>query len=177
MFELIKWSIFILVSIGILVFSWKSLEEVYSPGFFRFFVFEGIMCLILVNIDYWFTDPFSFLQIVSWILLGGSLTMAIHGFYMLSIAGKPEGNLENTSIMVKVGAYKYIRHPLYCSLLLLALGTFFKQISVVSSFILFVIIVFLIITAKVEEHKNKARFGTEYSIYSKMTRMFIPFVF
>jgi protein-S-isoprenylcysteine O-methyltransferase Ste14 len=177
MIEVIKWSIFILVSIGILVFFWKSLERVYSHGFFRFFVFEAIMCLILVNSDYWFTEPFSSLQIVSWILLCGSLAMAIHGFYMLRITGKPKGNFENTSIIVKVGAYKYIRHPLYCSLLLLALGTFFKQISIISLFILFITIVFLIVTAKVEEHENIERFGTEYSIYAKLTKMFIPFVF
>lgn len=177
MLEVIKWSIFILVSIGIIVFNWESLERIYCRGFFRFFVFEAIMGLILVNIDYWFSDPFSFLQIVSWILLCGSFAMAIHGFYLLGIIGKPKRNFESTSVIIRAGAYKYVRHPLYCSLLLLALGTFFKQISVISSIILIIAIVFLIVTAKVEEHENMERFGTEYSIYLKLTRMFIPFVF
>jgi protein-S-isoprenylcysteine O-methyltransferase Ste14 len=177
MIELMKWSIFMLFSIGLITFSWKSLEQVFSHGFFRFFVFEAIAGLILVNSEFWLTDPFSPLQIVSWILLCGALAMAIHGFYLLRTAGKPKGNLENTSVMVKVGAYKYIRHPLYFALLLLALGTLFKQISVVSLFIVCVAIAFLIITAKVEERENTKKFGTEYSIYSKTTRMFIPFVF
>ncbi len=173
MIELIKWSIFMLFSIGLIAFSWKSLEQVFSHGFFRFFVFEAIVGLILVNSEYWFTDPFSLLQIVSWIFLCSALAMAIHGFYLRRITG----SFENTSMMVKPGAYKYIRHPLYCALLLLALGTLFKQISVVSLFIVAVAIVFLIITAKVEENENKERFGIQYSIYSKTTRMFIPFVF
>jgi protein-S-isoprenylcysteine O-methyltransferase Ste14 len=175
--ELIKGSIFILLSIGLLVFSWRSLERVYSHGFFRFLAFEAILSLILINIDYWFTDPFSLLQVVSWIFLCSSIAMAAHGFYLLKIFGKPRGDIENTSVLVEVGAYKYIRHPLYCSLLLLALGTFFKGISVISFIIIVVTIILIFITAKVEEHENVDGFGTEYSNYAKSTKMFIPFIF
>ena len=177
MIEIIKLSIFVLVSIGIIVFSWDSLQRVHNHGFFRFFVFEAILALILFNANYWFEDPFSPLQIASWIFLCGAIVMAIHGFYLLRKVGKPQGDIEHTSVIVKAGAYKYIRHPLYCSLLLLALGVFLKQVSIVSGAIFVVALVFLVITARVEEHENKERFGPEYSIYSRLTRMFVPFVF
>jgi protein-S-isoprenylcysteine O-methyltransferase Ste14 len=177
MIEIIKLSIFVLVSIGIIVFSWDSLQRIRNHGFFRFFVFEAILALILFNANYWFEDPFSPLQIVSWVLLCGAIAMALHGFYLLKKTGKPQGNIENTSVIVKVGAYKYIRHPLYCSLLLLALGAFFKQVSLISGIILVIALVFLFITARVEEHENIERFGTGYGNYLKLTRMFVPFVF
>ena len=159
MTELIKWSIFILFSIGIIVFFWKSLEQVYSHGFFRFLAFEAIMGLLVVNSSYWLTDPFSYLQIGSWILLGGALITAIYGLYLLRITGKTMLPIDNTSLMSKVSVYKYFRHPFYWALLLLALGTFLKQISILSISILVVAIVFLVITVKVEEQEIKRNSG------------------
>jgi protein-S-isoprenylcysteine O-methyltransferase Ste14 len=37
--------------------------------------------------------------------------------------------IEKTTILVTTGAYRYIRHPLYSSLLFLAWGIFFKAPS------------------------------------------------
>src|SRR3989337_275306 len=51
-------------------------------------------------------------------------SIAAHGFYLLMVIGKPEGHFENTTAIVMLGAYKYIRHPLYASLILFAWGTF-----------------------------------------------------
>jgi len=177
MIELIKWSIFMFLSIGLIAFCWKSMEQIFSHGFFRFFVYEAILGLFLVNSDYWIIDPLAPLQIVSWVFLCGALIMAIHGFHLLRVVGKPTEDFDNASTTAKVGMYKYIRHPLYCSLLLLIFGLLLKQISAVSVFITIIALAFLIITTKVEENENKKKFGTEYDSYLKTTRMFIPFVF
>jgi hypothetical protein len=40
----------------------------------------------------------------SWLLLLLSLLLAVHGFYLLVVAGKPKGHIEDTSTLVKVGA-------------------------------------------------------------------------
>jgi hypothetical protein len=61
MFNLI---IFIVVSVGIVWVSRASLRDPHSHGFFRFFAFESILVLILLNLEHWFRDPFSPLQIV-----------------------------------------------------------------------------------------------------------------
>ena len=168
--------IFLVVSVGIILLSWKSLKSPRSHGFFRFFAFESILVLILLNAEHWFQEPFSTLQVISWLLLLSSLVMAVHGFYLLRMRGKPAGKIENTTILVKRGAYKYIRHPLYSSLLLLQWGVFLKYPSLFSAIAVFVASAFLVATAKVEEAENLHKFGAEYASYVKTTKMFIPFL-
>jgi len=171
-----KLIIFAIVSVGIVFLSRKSLRHLRSHGFFRFFVFESILALILFNIEHWFRNPFSVLQIVSWLLLLASLILVVHGFYMLKMVGRPKGGIENTTVLLKRGAYKYIRHPLYSSLLLLGWGVFLKDVSLVSITLVLVASVFLVATAKVEEKENLQKFGADYSGYMKKTKMFIPFI-
>ncbi len=126
---MLEFIIFGIMSAGIVFLSWKSLRRPHSHGFFRFFAFESILVLLLLNAKHWFREPFSVLQVVSWLLLLSSLAMAVHGFYLLRISGKPATGIENTTILVKRGVYKYIRHPLYSSLLLLTFGVFLKETS------------------------------------------------
>ena len=117
---MLKLIIFLIASAGTVFLTRRSLWKPRSHGFFRFFAFESILALILLNVGYWFHELFSTLQIVSWVLLLSSLFMAVHGFYLLHMTGRPKRGIEDTTILVKRGAYKYIRHPLYSSLLLLA---------------------------------------------------------
>lgn len=116
-------------------------------------------------------------QCVSWMLLTCSLGLAIHGFYLLQVIGRPQGNFENTTSLVVTGAYRFIRHPLYASLIFLTWGVFFKDLSVLGILLSIVASTFLFATAKAEESENTAKFGGAYEEYSKSTRMFIPYVF
>jgi protein-S-isoprenylcysteine O-methyltransferase Ste14 len=175
--DIFKVVIFAVVSVAIVFVSWTSLRNPRPYGFFRFFVFESILALILLNLEHWFSDPFSTLQIVSWLLLLSSLTLAVHGFYLLHVIGRPKSGIENTTTLVKQGAYKYIRHPLYSSLLLLGWGVFFKAPSLLSGILVMTTSAFLVATAKVEEAENLHRFGADYAGYKKTTKMFIPFLF
>lgn len=169
--------VFLLVSTAIVILSWSSLRNWGSHGFFRFFAFEGILALILLNLELWFSDPLSPLQIASWLLLLGSLILAVEGFWLLRRAGKPKGRLENTTRLVTTGVYRFIRHPLYGSLMLLGWGVFLKSPSLAEVGLAIVVSVFLALTAKAEERENLARFGNEYVEYMKRSWMFIPFVF
>ncbi|MCJ7622948.1 MAG: hypothetical protein MUO76_05565, partial [Anaerolineaceae bacterium] len=65
----IKIIVFVLASAGIIWVSRASLRDPRSHGFYRFFAWEAILILILLNIDHWFYEPFSIHQIVSWLLL------------------------------------------------------------------------------------------------------------
>jgi protein-S-isoprenylcysteine O-methyltransferase Ste14 len=174
---IIKLAILVVVSVGIFVVSWQFLRNPRSRGFYRFFVFESILILILLNMEHWFRDPFSVHQIVSWLLLLTSIVLAAHGFYLLHVIGRPKSGIEDTTTLVMVGAYKYIRHPLYGSLLFLAWGVFFKDVSLLGGILASVATAFLIVTAKMEEAENIQRFGIEYAAYMKSTKMFIPFLF
>ncbi len=173
---MLKLATFIIVSAGIVFFSRKSLCRVRSHGFFRLFAFESILALLLLNLEYWFYEPFSTLQIISWLLLFSSLILAVDGFYLLGTAGRPKRGIEETTVSVKRGAYKYIRHPLYSSLLLFGWGVFFKNPSLLSAVLVLVASGFLVATAKAEEAENLQKFGADYAGYMKITKMFIPFL-
>jgi len=174
---LVKLIIFAVANAGILFVSWKPLRNPRSHGFYRFFAFESILVLFLLNVEHWFRGPFSAFQIVSWLLLLSSLVLAVHGFYLLRVIGRPKSGIESTTTLVKVGAYKHIRHPLYSSLLFFAWGVFFKDPSLLGGILAVAATAFLAATAKVEEVENLQKFGAEYAAYMKTTRMFIPFLF
>jgi protein-S-isoprenylcysteine O-methyltransferase Ste14 len=84
---------------------------------------------------------------------------------------------ENTASLIKEGIYKYIRHPMYGSLLFLAIGAMLKDITLISVSLTVAVIIFLVLTAKIEEKENIKFFGSEYEDYIKKTKMFIPYIF
>jgi len=167
----------------ILWWSRKSLLHPSSHGFPRFFVFEAILVLVVLNAQHWFTHPLGIQQIVSWLLLIISIILVVWGVVLLhhhggsrpTTEGSPEFEWENTSRLVTTGIYHYIRHPMYSSLLFLAWGTFLKFVSLVTLLLTVVATIAIIITAKVEEVENIARFGEEYRNYMKKTWRFVPF--
>jgi protein-S-isoprenylcysteine O-methyltransferase Ste14 len=172
----IKAIVFAAASAAILAFSFSKLVLHRPHAFYRFFVFELVTLLVLLNIDYWFVEPFSAHQIISWILLFGSIPLVIESFRLLKAIGRPQGSFENTSKLVKVGLYKYIRHPMYGSLLVLTWGVMFKHPTWLTLGLAFACTGFLTATAKVEEKENVGAFGEEYAQYMKETKMFIPWV-
>ena len=172
-----KTVVFVVVSAGIAFLSGRSLRDPRAHGFHRFFAFEAMLGLILVNADRWFEDPFSARQGVSWALLLASLMLAGHGFHLLRVAGRPRGSIEDTTELVSRGAYRWIRHPLYGSLLLLAWGAFLKDVSVVSWGLALAASGFLVATARVEEAENLKKFGEPYAAYMRRTKMFLPRLF
>lgn len=164
-------------TILIIIFSWYySLREKRYHGIARFFSFESIFILLLLNLEGWFRDPFSTTQIFSWILLTASIYPGIAGFYLLHAKGNPEGrNLERTTVLVRTGIYRYIRHPLYCSLLLLGTGVMLKDPGLNQILLSLVNASAVFITALTEEKEMISKFGTEYKEYMTDTKMFIPF--
>lgn len=169
--------VFAVASGGLALLFRESLRDPRTHGFFRFFTFESILALLALNLPYWFRDPFSVMQIVSWVLLIGSLFLAIHGFYLLGVAGRPQGAIENTTTLVRRGAYRYIRHPLYSSLLLLGWGVFFKAPWLLTGLLALAASICLYATARAEEAENLQKFGADYAAYMKTTKRFIPFLF
>ncbi len=177
--------VFIAASIGFAWVSRASLRDFRSHGFYRFFAWEAILALVLLNLDYWFDAPFSLHQMISWPLLIISLFWAFQGFRLLGVVNKSAGqrsdpallDFEKTTDLVTVGAYRYIRHPLYSSLLFLAWGAFFKHPSWVGVPLALIATFFLTITARVEEAENIRFFGPTYQNYMKQTKLFIPFLF
>jgi protein-S-isoprenylcysteine O-methyltransferase Ste14 len=172
-----KLVIFLLATVIITYLSWPALRNPHLHGFYRFFAFETVILLVLLNLGTWFDDPFTLLHLLSWAALLASIILAIHGIYMLRAMGKPQGKIEDTTQLVTTGAYRYIRHPLYSSLLWVGVGAYLKSPSLVSTSLLIALVAFLIATARAEEQVNLGRFGASYAEYMKKTRMFVPYIF
>jgi protein-S-isoprenylcysteine O-methyltransferase Ste14 len=176
-FTYIQLLLFLLISL-LIVYSyrdWLQLRPLH--GLTRLLSLECILAMTLLSIPGWLVDSLSLIQIFSWFLLIASLGLALHGYRLLSLYGKPEVKLEvNHNLAVK-GFYKYVRHPLYTSLILFAAGVFLKAITFANSLLLLLGMLFLYWTAREEEMENLDRFGVEYARYLDASKMFLPFVF
>ena len=183
MFKLITFAV---ISAGLVYVSRASLRAPRSHGFYRFFAWEFIAALFVLNIDVWFLDPFSWHQLVSWVLLIVCLVPLVLGIRSLRAQGKPVAQrdtepqllaFEKTSTLVTTGIYRHIRHPLYSSLLLLAWGIFFKNPTGPGALLALLATLFLVATAKADEAECIRFFGPSYQAYMERTRMFVPIVF
>ena len=176
--------IFWFISVPIVLLSWRTLLLPGSHGFYRFFSWECIIWLFAFNYESWFKDPFSFLQILSWLLLFLSVYLVVAGLILLQKKGKPDGNrkedslypFEKTSVLIDSGIFKYIRHPLYSSLIFLTWGIFLKNPGFHLMFVAFISTAFLYLTARSDEKECLKFFGKEYEEYMKRSKMFIPFL-
>jgi protein-S-isoprenylcysteine O-methyltransferase Ste14 len=179
-----KWAIFAAASIVMLYLSRGSFRNPEAHGFPRFFAWESTLALVLVNSRSWFENPFSPLQIVSWFLLGLSLVLVSGGLYLLVVQGRPTRqrvdpalmDFEKTSRLVTTGVYRYIRHPLYGSIILLAWGAYLKDVTLISSGMAALATVTSIATARADEVECIRYFGQQYVEYMKGTKMFVPFL-
>lgn len=181
-----KLLVFGLSTIGLAYVSRASLLAPNSHGFFRFLNWEAILALGLLNVDVWFRDPFAWHQIISWVLLTASAFLAIYSAVLLKRRGRPDPGredeqliaFEKTTALVTTGIYRYIRHPMYSSLLYLGWGIYFKApLRWPGLALALAATAFLVVTARVEESENVRYFGREYEAYCSKTKRFIPYLF
>jgi protein-S-isoprenylcysteine O-methyltransferase Ste14 len=183
--KILQWAVFLLGTIGLIYVSRKSLPDPRSHGFYRFFSWETLLIMFLLNAEGWFRNPLAWHQLISWVLLVLSLVFVVEGVRLLREIGRQDASrsdpallgMEKTSQLVTIGLYRYIRHPLYSSLFFLGWGMFFKSPSWLDVGLVSLCTVFLTATARVEERENIQFFGDEYAAYMKHTKMFIPFFF
>jgi len=172
-----KYAVLVSGTILIILFSWfLSLRYKRYHGIARFFAFESVFILVCLNIKVWFHEPFSSFQIASWILMFLALYVVITGYLLLKREGKPDTNFENTSLLVKSGIYGYIRHPLYLSIFLLGTGIMLKDPASVQLCLGVINLIAVYITSRIEENEMIKKFGDDYRMYMKETKMFIPFI-
>lgn len=103
------------------------------------------------------------------------------GFGLYTIKHNKPGNFnitpeikENASL-ITTGAYRYIRHPMYFSVLVMMLGVVVSKPMLFS----FVIYVFLVVTLFLKAKKEEMLWmehSIEYRNYMRKTKRIIPFV-
>lgn len=179
-----KLILFLLLSIPITALSWRTLFHIKSHGFPRYFAWEGMAWLMASNFRYWFNDPFSPHQLIAWALLIIAMVVVVFGGRQFLKQGKIDQNreadtlfgFEKTTALVDDGIYRYIRHPLYASLVYLLWGIYFKHPTVELTIVAVLSTWLLYLTMRFDEKECIAYFGAIYNEYMKRSKMFIPFV-
>ncbi len=177
----------VVFAIGSIPIIWLSRWSLLSPtshGFSRFFAFEAILALIVLNAPHWFEHAFGAQQLVSWLLLVVSVVLVVWGVVLLrrlgrsrpTTEGSPVFEWENTESLVTTGIYRYIRHPMYSSLLFFTWGALLKSVSIMTFVLAVIASLAIAATAKAEEAENVAQFGHDYQDYMRRTRRFVPFL-
>jgi len=176
---------FVLGTAFLVYVSRGALRRPGSHGFSRFFAFEAILCLVLLNHPYWEDDPFAPHQLASWTLLLLSIALVLPAVRLLRRVGRHDTaradpalmGFEKTAALVTTGIFGWIRHPMYASLLALAWGVFLKHPSWPGAALAAVATIALVVTAKRDEAECLAYFGEDYAEYMKRTCRFIPGVY
>lgn len=112
-----------------------------------------------------------------------SLIISVSGFVigMYSLVSNKISNfniipeIKTNAKLIQTGAYKYIRHPMYFSVLLMMIGIVIGNINLIN-FILFVLLVFILYLKAKKEEKLWLEKTPEYKEYMKNTKTFIPFI-
>ncbi len=180
---MLEWLTFIAGSTVLAYFSRASLRVPKSHGFYRFFAWELMLILLVMSIGRWGNAVRTPDQIASAVLMNISLLLVSSGYLSLFLFGKHDSSrndapllfIEKTTMLVTHGLYRYIRHPIYSSLLFLDWGLFFKEMSWLTAGISFLASLFLLLASRAEENENIDYFGSQYLQYMARTKLFIPF--
>lgn len=80
------------------------------------------------------------------------------------------------AVLIKSGPYKYVRHPIYTVVILLALIWITGKFSYINLFVWIALIVVFIVKMDYEEKKMSGKFP-EYKNYIKNSKKLIPFIY
>ncbi len=182
---MMKLVLFLVLTIPLVLVSRRSLFKVKKHGLYRFITWECALWLAIENLLLATTEPKGLWYLVASGLTLGSLiivvvalvTMQRHGQVSRQRHDETLFAFEKTTELVSTGLFRYIRHPMYTSLLCLIWGLYLRQ----PQSLLLVVAVFgslsCIAAALIEERENLEFFGDSYREYMHSTRRFIPFVF
>ncbi len=84
--------------------------------------------------------------------------------------------VKDNSRLVQSGPYKYIRHPMYTSVLLVTLMMVVNELTIVRITAWFILLIDLILKLNYEEKLLTNHFD-EYKSYMKRTKRLLPFVY
>lgn len=103
------------------------------------------------------------------------------GFGLYTVRHNKLGNFnitpeikENASL-ITTGAYRYIRHPMYFSVLVMMFGVVVSEPTLLSLFIYALLVVTLFLKAQKEETLWIEQ-SSEYKTYMQQTKRIIPFI-
>lgn len=83
--------------------------------------------------------------------------------------------IKEDAVLITTGAYAYIRHPMYFSVLMMMLGVVLADVNIVSMGLYLLLIITLLLKAHKEE-KLWMEKSEAYRAYRQRTKSIIPFI-
>jgi protein-S-isoprenylcysteine O-methyltransferase Ste14 len=136
------------------------------------FVFVQFFCIVFFSFSYSFSRPLWTLFPKIFALLLVLWSIAIMNNSVLSVFPNPAKN----TVIVKIGPYKYIRHPMYLSLFLFFVPYCFEMKDL-AGFLIMGLFIINQLTKMIYEEKLLQKNFPEYSSYMKHSWRLIPFIF
>lgn len=166
---------------GSLLLLWCSRHPLRHPeshGFWRFFAWECILVVAILNRQeagpQWASE--SCLQFSVVLLITGLWGIFRRGRIARGREAASLYTWERTTVLVESGIYRWVRHPMYASLLALVWGMYLRHIDLPSLFPTLLATYFLWRTALADEDECLAYFGEAYRDYMRRTHRFIPWL-
>ncbi len=111
-------------------------------------------------------------NLISYLLVLVSIFIAIIAFFNMGVKNisiLPQ--LKNNHILITNGIYKYIRHPMYSSIIIFSLALLISNINYTAIIIYVILIIDLYLKSSLEEKYLSKRFS-QYLAYKDSTRKF-----
>jgi protein-S-isoprenylcysteine O-methyltransferase Ste14 len=130
----------------------------------------------LLFLEFLFKSYFQFLILGSILTIIGLIGAIWARYYLGSNWGSVVGYTENHELITN-GPYKYIRHPIYSSVILMFIGTFLYYGNLFSLVLIITIPIWLLWRVKKEEEIMIKLFDKKYKDYMKNSKRLIPGVY
>ena len=117
------------------------------------------------------------LRVLSWSLLGTGAVLALTSALTLLRRGKPTSGWEHTTVLIRTGIYRWVRHPMYLAAVLVATSTMLWRTVAISLALWVASVVCFVLAALFEDRFNARKFGDDYRRYQMKSKLLIPFLF
>lgn len=140
-------------------------------------VLEGIAYSLLWQNRFWIRSPHAWRTTLSVIFLTLAAVLSWSSARTLGRQWRFDAGLNVDHVLVTSGAYRFVRHPIYTSMLCMLLGTGFMvapMLILVISTVIF--IVGTEIRVRIEDNLLASRFGDRFVEYQQRVGAYIPFL-
>jgi protein-S-isoprenylcysteine O-methyltransferase Ste14 len=104
----------------------------------------------------------------------GVITLVLAGYLARTSLSIVFGERREVPAVITKSVFKYVRHPMYLSEILLYLGLLMFSMSLAAAVVWLVAILFLHYISRREEKLLLARFGEDYERYMQQVPMWLP---
>jgi protein-S-isoprenylcysteine O-methyltransferase len=118
---------------------------------------------------------------LTWVGVAVMISGIVFRHYAISILGKfftASVQIQEKHELIRAGPYRYVRHPAYLGILIMALGLGIALANWISLLICIVLpTIGIMQRIKVEEKELERYFGKQYQDYKKGSRALVPYIY